>query len=133
MMSDDLTASKLAALAHPARLAVIRLLVRAGPAGLPAGKLGESLHIAANALTFHLQKLVHAGLITSQRQGQFIVYSAVFPDLLELADNLVGACCADSAEKCGPACPSSGREPGGTGFTGNTDDLATKEKGVQNE
>jgi len=127
MMSDDLTASKLAALAHPARLAVIRLLVRAGPAGLSAGKLGESLHIAANALTFHLQKLAHASLITSQRHGQFIVYSAVFPDLLELADNLVGACCADSAEKCGPACPSIGCEPGGIGFTGNTDDPATKE------
>jgi len=133
MMSDDLTASKLAALAHPARLAVIRLLVRAGPAGLPAGKLGESLHIAANALTFHLQKLVHAGLITSQRQGQFIVYSAVFPDLLELADNLVGACCADSDEKCSPACPSIGCEPDGNGLTDNTDNSATKEKGVQNE
>jgi len=133
MLSDDLTASKLAALAHPARLAVIRLLVRAGPAGLPAGKLGEQLHIAANALTFHLQKLAHAGLITSQRQGQFIVYAAVFPDLLELTNNLVGACCADSTEKCGPACPSSGREAGDIGLADNTDNPATKGKGVQNE
>ncbi len=132
MLPDDLTASKLAALAHPVRLAVIRQLVRAGPAGLPAGKLGESLHIAANALTFHLQKLVHAGLITSQRQGQFIVYSAVFPDLLELADNLVGACCADSAEKCGPACPSSGCEADDTVVADSADDPATKEKGVPN-
>jgi len=126
-MPDNLTASKLAALAHPARLAVIRLLVRAGPAGLPAGKLSESLHIAANALTFHLQKLAHAGLITSQRQGQFIVYAAVFPDLLELTNNLVGACCADSAEKCGPACPSIGCEPDDTGVAGSADSSATKE------
>jgi len=133
MMSDDLTANKLAALAHPVRFAVIRMLVRAGPAGLPAGKLGEPLHIAANALTFHLQKLAHAGLITSQRQGQFIVYSAVFPGLLELADNLVGACCADSAEKCSPTCPSSRREPDDIEFTGNTDNPASKEKGVRNE
>lgn len=130
MMSDDLTANKLAALAHPARLSVIRLLVRAGPAGLPAGKLGEQLHIAANALTFHLQKLAHAGLINSQRQGQFIVYAAVFPDLLELTNHLVGACCADSAKKCGPACPSNGREPGSTKLTDNP---STKKKGAQNE
>jgi len=133
MMSDDLTASKLAALAHPARLAVVRLLVRAGPGGLSAGKLGESLHIAANALTFHLQKLAHAGLITSQRQGQFIVYSAVFTDLLELTNNLIGACCADSVEKCGPACPSNGCEPDGIRFAGSADSSSTKETGVQNE
>ncbi len=127
MKSDDLTASKLAALAHPARLAVIRLLVRAGPAGLPAGQLGESLHIAANALTFHLQKLAHAGLITSQRRGQFIVYTAVFPDLLELANNLVGACCADTAEKCSPACPSIGCKSDGIGVAGSADNSAPKE------
>jgi DNA-binding transcriptional ArsR family regulator len=112
---------------------VIRLLVRAGPAGLPTGKLGESLHIAANALTFHLQKLAHVGLVTSQRQGQFIVYSAVFPDLLELTNSLIGACCADSVEKCGPACPSIGCEPDGIRFADSDDNPATKEKGVQNE
>jgi len=133
MLSDDLTVKKLAALAHPARLAIIRMLVRVGPAGLSAGKLGEPLHIAANALTFHLQKLAQAGLITSRRQGQFIVYSAVFPDLLELTNNLVGACCADTAEKCSPICPSIGREPDGSEVADNADNPVTKEKGVQNE
>ena len=106
MTSDEITAKKLAALAHPARLAIIRMLVRSGPAGLAAGKLGKSLNIPANALTFHLQKLAQFGLVNSQRQGQFIVYSAVFSDLLGLVDNLVGACCADTSEKCDPECPS---------------------------
>ncbi len=106
MTPDELTAKKLAALAHPARLAIIRMLVRSGPAGLAAGNLGKSLNIPANALTFHLQKLAQFGLINSQRQGQFIVYSAVFSDLLSLVDNLVGACCADTSEKCDPKCPS---------------------------
>jgi DNA-binding transcriptional ArsR family regulator len=106
MTPDELTAKKLAALAHPARLAIIRMLVRSGPAGLAAGKLGKSLNIPANALTFHLQKLAQFGLVNSQRQGQFIVYSAVFSDLLGLVDNLVGACCADTPEKCDPKCPS---------------------------
>ena len=106
MTLDELTAKKLAALAHPARLAIIRMLVRSGPAGLAAGKLGKSLNIPANALTFHLQKLAQFGLVNSQRQGQFIVYSAVFSALLGLVDNLVGACCADTSEKCDPKCPS---------------------------
>ncbi len=106
MTPDELTAKKLAALGHPARLAIIRMLVRSGPAGLAAGKLGKTLNIPANALTFHLQKLAQFGLVDSQRQGQFIVYSAVFSDLLGLVDNLVGACCADTSEKCDPKCPS---------------------------
>ena len=106
MTPDELTAKKLAALAHPARLAIIRMLVRSGPAGLSAGNLGKPLNIPANALTFHLQKLAQFGLVNSQRQGQFIVYSAVFSNLLGLVDNLVVACCADSSEKCDPKCPS---------------------------
>ncbi len=121
MTPDELITKKLAALAHPARLAIIRMLVRSGPNGLAAGKMGESLNIPANALTFHLQKLSQFGLVTSQRQGQFIVYSAVFLDLLNLVDNLVGACCVDSAEKCDPKCPSA--EPGKDDIksTGNDD------------
>lgn len=105
-MNRDLQlASRLAVLGHPVRLAIIRLLVRAGQSGLAAGNLGRQLKTAPNALTFHLQKLSHAGLVTSQREGQFIIYSAVFPRLLQLTDSLVGACCADTADKCGSACP----------------------------
>lgn len=112
MIADDPVAKKLAVLGHPIRLAIIRLLVRSGPAGLAAGHLGKQLDTAPNALTFHLQKLVHAGLVTSRREGQFMIYSAVFSDLLELVDNLVGACCADSPDKCGPKCPA---KDGGSG------------------
>ena len=106
MTPDELTAKKLAALAHPARLAIIRMLVRSGPAGLAAGKLGKPLNIPANALTFHLQKLAQFGLFNPQRQGPCIFCSAVCSDLLGLVDNLVGACCADTSEKCDPKCPS---------------------------
>jgi len=124
MITDDLVAKKLAVLGHPIRLSIIRFLVRVGPAGLAAGQLGKQVNAAPNALTFHLQKLVHVGLVTSRRKGQFIIYSAVFSDLLELTDNLVGACCADSPNKCGPKCPSK---------DGAADNLITKDdhsKGV---
>lgn len=113
-MTDDLIAERLAALAHPARLAIVRMLVRAGPTGLPAGKLGAPLGIAANALTFHLQKLSRADLVTAQRDRQFIIYRAVFPNLLDLSRQITGACCADSSEKCGPDCPPG--DPSATGF-----------------
>lgn len=104
-MTDTILARKLAVLGHPARLGITRLLVSAGPAGLPAGRLGNRLGMAPNALTFHLQKLAHAGLVTSRREGQFIVYSAAFSELLELVDNLTEACCSESQDKCGPRCP----------------------------
>jgi len=107
MLEEELAAKQLAALAHPVRLSIVRTLVSTGPAGLPAGQLGKPLDVAPNALSFHLQKLAHAGLVTSQRKGQFVIYQAAFPDLLALADTLVGACCSDSPEKCGSACPSS--------------------------
>lgn len=110
-MNDSVTTKKLAALAHPARLAIIRRLVRAGATGVAAGKLGEPLGIAPNALTFHLQKLVQVDLVSARRAGQFVIYSAVFPALLDLVDQLVGACCADTVEKCGPQCPSEKRDP----------------------
>lgn len=106
MTDDKLIAKRLAVLGHPVRLAIIRLLARAGPPGLAAGFIGKQLNTPPNALTFHLQKLVHVGLVTSRREGQFIIYSAVFPDLLQLVDSLVGACCADIADTCGPTCTS---------------------------
>lgn len=110
-MHDELIAQKLSSMAHPARLAIVRMLAKAGPPGLPAGQLGESLGIASNALTFHLHKLASVGLIGSRRNGQFVIYSVVFDALLELTDYLVGACCVDSTEKCDPCCESAERTP----------------------
>lgn len=105
--NDDIVARKLAALAHPVRLAAIRQLAAAGPGGLAAGKLAARLDVAPNALTFHLQKLAVAGLVASRREGQFVYYRAEFDALLALTDHLVGACCSESDESCGPRCPTS--------------------------
>lgn len=105
-INDEIVAKKLTALAHPVRLAAIRHLAAAGPAGLAAGKLAERLGAAPNALTFHLQKLAVAGLVESHREGKFVYYHAVFDTLLAVTDHLVGACCKESDESCGPRCPS---------------------------
>ena len=108
--SDDIVAKKLTALAHPVRLAAIRQLAAAGPDGLTAGRLSERLDVAPNALTFHLQKLAAAGLVESHREGQFVYYCAVFDALLVLTDHLVGACCNESDERCGPRCPAAAKD-----------------------
>jgi DNA-binding transcriptional ArsR family regulator len=55
------------ALAQETRLELFRLLVTCGPAGLPAGVIAEKLGVMRSSLSFHLQQLVHAGLITRRR------------------------------------------------------------------
>ncbi len=68
----------LSALAQESRLAVYRLLVQAGPAGLPAGRIAELTHIPSSSLSFHLKELSHAGLLTSRQESRFVFYSANF-------------------------------------------------------
>ena len=60
----------LGALAQDTRLDVFRLLVQAGPAGLPAGRIGESLGLPSATLSFHLNQLRQAGLAGFRREGR---------------------------------------------------------------
>jgi DNA-binding transcriptional ArsR family regulator len=90
----------LAALAHESRLAVFRLLVEAGPEGLPAGAIGDRLEIAPTTLSFHLSQLSHAGLARSRRNGRSIIYSANFETMQDLMGFLTENCCKDSPQAC---------------------------------
>lgn len=87
------TVRALGALAHEARLAVFRLLVEAGPDGLPAGVVAQMLNMAPSALTFHLKKLTHAGLLTPRPDGRSIHYSANYAAMNELIGYLTENCC----------------------------------------
>jgi ArsR family transcriptional regulator len=96
----------LAALAQDTRLAIFRLLVEAGPAGVPAGGIADSLRIAAPTLSFHLKELAHAGLIAAEPQGRFIVYRADFKAMNALVAYLTENCCRGSGActtNCAPA------------------------------
>ena len=66
-MEQDRAIAALGALAQETRLALFRLLVVCGPAGLPAGSIAERLGVAPSSLSFHLHHLMHAGLITQRR------------------------------------------------------------------
>ncbi len=90
--------ASLGALAHEHRLAVYRLLVRRGPAGLPAGAIGGKLGLAPSSLTFHLQALHRAGLVRQLREGRQLIYSADFAAMGGLVSYLTDECCAAAPE-----------------------------------
>ena len=85
--------SALAALAQDSRLDVFRLLVQAGPDGMPAGAVADALDLAPNTLTFHFDRLRTAGLVTARREGRSIIYAARFETMNELIAFLTENCC----------------------------------------
>ena len=84
----------LSALAQDTRLAVLRLLVRAGPAGMAAGAIADSLELPGNTLSFHLSQLDRAGLVSARRAGRSIIYAADYGAMDRLVDFLRENCCA---------------------------------------
>ena len=94
--------SALAALAHDKRLAAYRLLVEAGPDGLPAGVIARRLDIPPPSLTFHLQSLQRAGLVRQERASRQMIYSADYAVMKGLVGFLTENCCT-GASACAPA------------------------------
>ena len=88
----------LAALAQDNRLDAFRLLVEAGPEGMPAGAVA-----APNALTFHLDRLREAGLVTVRRNGRSMIYAAQYDTMNALLAYLTGNCCCGRPDECVPA------------------------------
>ena len=93
----------LAALAQEHRLEVYRLLVQAGPAGMAAGGVASVLEIAPNTLSFHFDRLRHAGLVSVARQGRSLIYAARYETMTSLLAYLTENCCAGKTELCAPA------------------------------
>jgi DNA-binding transcriptional ArsR family regulator len=101
----------LTALAQESRLKVFRLLVQAGPAGLAAGAIAETLDIPPATLTFHLKELSHAGLVDSAREGRSIRYALRVDGVRDLLNYLMQDCCQGRPELCdaGRCTPASGK------------------------
>jgi DNA-binding transcriptional ArsR family regulator len=103
-MDETQALSAFAALSQETRLRIVRLLVTAGPDGLPAGAIGAAMDGAsASRMSFHLSHLEQAGLVSSRRDGRSIVYSAAFPALSGLIAFLMRDCCQGRPEVCAPA------------------------------
>ena len=94
----------LAALAQESRLDIYRLLVQAGPTGLPAGQIGEQLGLPSATLAFHLKELKNANLAACTRHGRSLIYAAIYPTMNELLGYLTENCCGRGTASCGPIC-----------------------------
>ena len=101
-METTTATAALSALAHPGRLEVFRLLVRAGPPGLAAGDIARATGSLANTLSANLNVLAGAGLVSSRRDGRSIIYSAAYERMRALLAFLMEDCCGGNAEICAP-------------------------------
>src|ERR1051326_8291398 len=100
-MEKNTAIAALGALAQDNRLDAFRLLVRAGPDGLSAGQVAAALGLAPNTLTFHFDRLRHAGLVTVRRAGRSMIYAARYDSMRALIAYLTENCCQGS-EPCDP-------------------------------
>lgn len=90
----------LASIAQEARLEIFRCLVQAGPEGLAAGMISQTLQIPNSTLSFHLKELSHAGMISARQESRFIYYSANYESMNALLAYLTENCCAGQMACC---------------------------------
>jgi ArsR family transcriptional regulator len=96
-MKSTVAVEALSALAHEYRLSIYRMLVEAGPEGLNAGRIATRLKLPPSSLTFHLQNLHRAGLVSQQRRSRELIYAADFGTMNELVAYLTENCCGEGA------------------------------------
>jgi len=101
-MEANVVIKRLSALAQESRLAVFRLLIKAGPEGVAAGEIARTLEITPNTLSAQLTVLSNAGLVTSRRDGRSIIYAADYDGMSQLLVYLMEDCCQGRAEVCAP-------------------------------
>jgi ArsR family transcriptional regulator len=96
-MKLENAAKQLEALGNPTRLAIYRDLVQAGHKGSPVGEIRKKLDIPASTLSHHITKLVHAGLITQERESRSLVCQVDYPNMDALMTFLVHNCCGEDS------------------------------------
>ena len=97
MASEREMARTLAALGHEKRLAIYRLLVRAGEDGLNVGEIGRHLGAPPSTLAHHLSALVDAGLVIQERRGREVVNRADYAVMRQTVGFLTPECCSGVA------------------------------------
>ena len=96
-MEFDRIAARLEALGNPTRLAVYRILVRAGPDGAPVGAVQARTQVPRSTLSHHLHRLIAVGLVTQDRRGTTLICRAETDAMRETLGFLLDECCADAA------------------------------------
>jgi ArsR family transcriptional regulator, arsenate/arsenite/antimonite-responsive transcriptional repressor len=103
-MKTTVAIEALGALAHEHRLEIYRLLFQRGSEGLSAGSIGEAVGLVPSSLTFHLQNLQRAGLITQRRESRQLIYSVDFSVMNDLVGYLSENCRSNSSTDCSSTC-----------------------------
>jgi ArsR family transcriptional regulator len=112
-MDERQALSAFSALSQETRLSIVRMLVVAGPEGMPAGTIAERMNLSASNVSFHLKELDRAGLISQRRHSRSIVYTAGYDALAELVTFLMEDCCTghptirSSVDQKDACCPTS--------------------------
>jgi ArsR family transcriptional regulator, arsenate/arsenite/antimonite-responsive transcriptional repressor len=104
-MNEQAAVAALSGLAQAQRLRVFRALVGAGPGGMTPGALAALLDMPASTLSFHLKELMHARLVTQEREGRHLIYRPDLPHMLALLAYLSAHCCQGAAGDAAAGCP----------------------------
>jgi DNA-binding transcriptional ArsR family regulator len=106
-MDEHKAVAALAALAQPMRLRIFRALVGAGPQGLTPGALAAALDVPGSTLSFHLKELMHAGMVSQERDGRNLIYRPSLDQMNALLVYLTAHCCeAAEVANCAIDAPS---------------------------
>lgn len=100
-MTAPFALAALAALGQPSRLAIVRLLMRSEPDGMPAGAIAHAIGCPQNTLSTHLSILARSGLVRGTRDGRSIVYRVDIEGMRALVNFLITDCCDGHPELCG--------------------------------
>jgi arsenate reductase len=111
-MEEDVAVAALGALAHDVRVRAFRLLVKAGPSGMPSGDIAGALGVAPTGMSFHLAALERSGLVAARREGRRIFYAVQYEAMRGLLTFLSEDCCDGRPELCGGVGPAAGEARG---------------------
>ncbi len=98
-MRDKQAANGFSALGNETRLAIFKLLVRAGDKGSATGRLGTELSIPLSTLAHHLDSLSRAGLVTQNKAGREVICTVNYSVLRTLTNYLTENCCEGLPEE----------------------------------
>jgi len=100
-MKDKAAIEMLGALAQEHRIRIFRLLVKAGPTGMPSSDIADRICISPTSASFHLKELDRTGLLVATRQGRFIRYAIHVEAMRKLLTYLTEDCCQGQPDLCG--------------------------------
>jgi DNA-binding transcriptional ArsR family regulator len=97
---EDRMADRFAALGSPARVKLLRLLVRAGPEGLTVGDMHKHSGLPLSTQAHHLNALVRSGLVVQEKVGREVRSRVDFEAVRAMGSFLFERCC-EGVPGCG--------------------------------